>query len=281
MRYMNKFLSLKIAMSLTFLLVFSLLGEDVQAQRVASPQQGRGVVERGSAHRSRQHLHKRKRTTIIVPEPEIVEEVIVPVEVVVVEHFDTIYTPVYYLPEPIKGHFSTYAGLRLSKADVAETLWSADASFKPGFNLGCRWDFYRVERKYSAYNALDLKYELSHYWVETADGYEHHSLNFMDFDYHFGFRYLRPNGDVCAVGFGPLFGFSPYGRTTTEERSYNSFEDGPFRYRFQYGVDLEVTYTHGNLFFCVDWMRTLNEFRMGETTIQVGRTLSINAGYRF
>ena len=279
---MGRYMPYRVVFFLALWLISS-LGVEANAQRAVSSRHGRGVVERGSAHHSARR-HKKGHVTIVVPEVVIVEEEVVPVvpvEVVEVEHFDTIYTPVYYLPEPIKGHFSTYAGLRLSRADVAETLWSADASFKPGFNLGCRWDFYRVERKYSAYNALDLKYELSHYWVETADGYEHHSLNFMDFDYHFGFRYLRPNGDVCAVGFGPLFGFSPYGRTTTEERSYNSFEDGPFRYRFQYGVDLEVTYTHGNLFFCVDWMRTLNEFRMGETTIQVGRTLSINAGYRF
>lgn len=279
---MGRYMPYRVVFFLALWLISS-FGVEANAQRAVSSRQGRGVVERGTAHHSARR-HKKGHVTIVVPEVVIVEEEVVPVvpvEVVEVEHFDTIYTPVYYLPEPIKGHFSTYAGLRLSRADVAETLWSADASFKPGFNLGCRWDFYRVERKYSAYNALDLKYELSHYWVETADGYEHHSLNFMDFDYHFGFRYLRPNGDVCAVGFGPLFGFSPYGRTTTEERSYNSFEDGPFRYRFQYGVDLEVTYTHGNLFFCVDWMRTLNEFRMGETTIQVGRTLSINAGYRF
>lgn len=219
---------------------------------------------------------------IVVPgPPAVIVEDLVPVEVVVVEHPDTLYDTCFYDPDPIKGKFSLLAGVRFSRADVAETFWSDETSFKPGFNLGCRWDLYRLQKDFAAYNSIDMKYQLSHYWVDQTDDYEHHSLHYLDVAYHFGLRWVRSNGDVCSFGFGPFFGISPYGNTKTKYESYSTFADQPFVDRLHWGLDVEAAYTHDHLFVGVAWSRVLNKLKFGETTMKACRSLSVNAGYRF
>lgn len=261
------------AIAFVFMAVASIFGGTVSAQR-GTFQKNQGIQR--NHYRPNNSSGPRKPNahggTLVVPGPPIVvEEVVVPVEVVVVEHTDTIYRTFIYNPNPIKGHFTTLAGLQFTKGD----------NFNPGFNAGCRGDWYKEKNNFAGYAALGCKFELSHFWMEEAPAYSHNSFFYFDLYFHYGMRFKKSNGDVVAFGLGPVLGISPYGRTVNQERSYSTFSGRDISNRVQSGVDCEILYTHKHLFFSAELMKMYTPYEFEIDAKGMGLGFALNAGYRF
>lgn len=268
---MTKTLSIK-RIVFAILLFSSLLAGNAHAQR-GSLMNGQSLKR--NHYQPNISNHKKKVPSIlpfIVPGPPvIVEDVIVPVEQVIVEHNDTIYAAVIYNPYPIKGHFTALGGVRLTKGD----------DFKPGFNAGIRGDWYRHQKNFAGYLSLGLKYEMSNYRMEQSPAYSHNSFFYFDLDLHYGPRFINSKGDVFAFGIGPVIGISPFGKTKNQDRSYSTFSGRDISNRVQSGIDFEVLYTRKHLFFSTAITKVATPYEFEIDAKGMGLNLSFNAGYRF